>query len=66
MPQETSHFDLAGTRAAVLGSTSGIGRAVALALAEAGADVVVHGRRVAAAARGSGRPCCVREASGPR
>jgi 3-oxoacyl-[acyl-carrier protein] reductase len=35
---------LQGVRAAVLGSTSGIGRAVALALAEAGADVIVHGR----------------------
>jgi 3-oxoacyl-[acyl-carrier protein] reductase len=35
---------LEGLRAAVLGSTSGIGRAVALALAEAGADVIVHGR----------------------
>jgi 3-oxoacyl-[acyl-carrier protein] reductase len=33
-----------GLRAAVLGSTSGIGRAVALALAEAGADVIIHGR----------------------
>ena len=31
-------------RAAVLGSSSGIGRAVALALADAGADVLVHGR----------------------
>ncbi len=36
---------LTGLRAAVLGSTSGIGRAVALALAEAGADVIIHGRR---------------------
>lgn len=36
---------LLGLRAAVLGSTSGIGRATALKLAEAGADVVVHGRR---------------------
>jgi 3-oxoacyl-[acyl-carrier protein] reductase len=35
--------ELSGLRAAVLGSTSGIGRAVALALAEAGADVIVHG-----------------------
>lgn len=35
---------LQGLRAAVLGSTSGIGRAVALALAEAGADVIIHGR----------------------
>lgn len=37
--------DLRGLRAAVLGSTSGIGRATALSLAEAGADVIVHGRR---------------------
>ena len=37
-------MDLNGKRTAVLGSTSGIGRAVALALAEAGADVIVHGR----------------------
>jgi 3-oxoacyl-[acyl-carrier protein] reductase len=35
---------LEGLRAAVLGSTSGIGRAVALALAEAGSSVIVHGR----------------------
>jgi 3-oxoacyl-[acyl-carrier protein] reductase len=40
---------LQGVRAAVLGSTSGIGQAVALALAEAGADVIVHGRSAAAA-----------------
>ncbi len=53
--------ELAGLRAAVLGSTSGIGRAVALALAKAGADVIVHGRSsrdaaeaVAAEARGLG------------
>jgi 3-oxoacyl-[acyl-carrier protein] reductase len=37
-------MDLTGCRAAVLGSTSGIGRAVAIDLAEAGADVLVHGR----------------------
>src|SRR3979490_587045 len=36
--------ELTGLRAAVLGSTSGIGRAVALKLGEAGADVIVHGR----------------------
>jgi 3-oxoacyl-[acyl-carrier protein] reductase len=36
--------DLQGLRAAVLGSTSGIGRAVALTLAEAGSDVLIHGR----------------------
>jgi 3-oxoacyl-[acyl-carrier protein] reductase len=39
-----STSDLQGLRTAVLGSTSGIGRAVALALADAGADVLVHGR----------------------
>lgn len=41
---------LRGLRAAVLGSTSGIGRAVALAMAGAGADVIVHGRSSRAAA----------------
>jgi 2-amino-4-hydroxy-6-hydroxymethyldihydropteridine diphosphokinase len=53
--------ELTGLRAAVTGSTSGIGRAVALALAVGGADVVVHGRRsteaaeqVAAQVRGAG------------
>jgi 2-amino-4-hydroxy-6-hydroxymethyldihydropteridine diphosphokinase len=36
--------ELAGRRALVTGSTSGIGRAIALELANAGADVIVHGR----------------------
>jgi 3-oxoacyl-[acyl-carrier protein] reductase len=36
--------ELTGLRVAVLGSTSGIGRAVALKLGEGGADVIVHGR----------------------
>ena len=40
----TPHRELTGLRVAVLGSTSGIGRAVALRLGELGADVVVHGR----------------------
>src|SRR4029077_3973988 len=50
MPSSRSPFDLNGTRTAVLGATSGIGRATALALAEAGADVIVHGRRSTQAA----------------
>jgi 3-oxoacyl-[acyl-carrier protein] reductase len=37
--------ELAGKRALVTGSTSGIGRAIALELASAGADVLIHGRR---------------------
>jgi NAD(P)-dependent dehydrogenase (short-subunit alcohol dehydrogenase family) len=38
-------FDLTGRRAVVVGGTSGIGRALALGLADAGADVVATGRR---------------------
>jgi len=40
-----SPFDLAGRTAIVVGGTSGIGRALALGLADAGADVVATGRR---------------------
>jgi NAD(P)-dependent dehydrogenase (short-subunit alcohol dehydrogenase family) len=40
-------FDLSGRVAVVVGGTSGIGRAIALGLADAGADVVVTGRRAA-------------------
>ncbi|HEV3120642.1 MAG TPA: SDR family oxidoreductase [Isosphaeraceae bacterium] len=50
MTRESSTRELEGLRAAVLGSTSGIGRATALALADAGADVLVHGRTARAAA----------------
>jgi 3-oxoacyl-[acyl-carrier protein] reductase len=44
MSSERSRAELSGCRTAVLGSTTGIGRAVALALADAGADVIIHGR----------------------
>jgi NAD(P)-dependent dehydrogenase (short-subunit alcohol dehydrogenase family) len=40
-----SLFDLAGKTAVVVGGTSGIGRVLALGLADAGADVVVTARR---------------------
>lgn len=45
MSDSSADRSLRGYRAAVLGATSGIGRATALALGEAGADVIVHGRR---------------------
>ena len=38
-------FNLSGRIAVIVGGTSGIGRALALGLAESGADVVVTGRR---------------------
>jgi NAD(P)-dependent dehydrogenase (short-subunit alcohol dehydrogenase family) len=38
-------FDLTGRIAVVVGGTTGIGRAISLGLADAGADVVVTGRR---------------------
>ena len=41
-----SKLDLAGKTAVVIGGTSGIGRAIAHGLAEAGADVVPSSRRV--------------------
>lgn len=42
-----SLFDLSGRTAVVVGGTSGIGRVLALGLADAGADVVATGRRQA-------------------
>jgi NAD(P)-dependent dehydrogenase (short-subunit alcohol dehydrogenase family) len=43
----SSLFDLQGRTAVVVGGTSGIGRALALGLADAGADVVASARRSA-------------------
>ena len=40
-----SLFDLSGKTAVVVGGTSGIGRAISLGLAEAGADVIASARR---------------------
>jgi NAD(P)-dependent dehydrogenase (short-subunit alcohol dehydrogenase family) len=40
-------FDLSGRLAVVMGGTSGIGRALAIGLAEAGANVIATGRREA-------------------
>ena len=40
----SSLFDLTGRLALVTGSSRGLGRSFALALAEAGAEVIVHGR----------------------
>ena len=42
----TSAFDLTGRTAVVVGGTSGIGRTLALGLADAGANVVATGRRL--------------------
>src|SRR5581483_2985639 len=55
-------LDLCGRVAVVVGGTSGLGRAIALGLAEAGADVVASGRREALA----GETCAQIEKAGRR
>jgi 3-oxoacyl-[acyl-carrier protein] reductase len=49
--------ELAGMNAVVTGSTSGIGRAIALQLARGGANVVIHGRRSRDAAEQTAQQC---------
>jgi 3-oxoacyl-[acyl-carrier protein] reductase len=56
--------DLTGLKAAVLGSTSGIGRACALALAASGAEVIIHGRQSRESAESVASEC--RRLSGAR
>jgi hypothetical protein len=47
-------FDLSGRVAVVMGGTTGLGRAITVGLAEAGADVVASSRRIGTGgARGS-------------
>ena len=44
MPDWVQRFSLAGRTALVTGASSGIGRAIAEVFADAGADIVGHGR----------------------
>lgn len=49
--------ELLGRNAVITGSTSGIGRAIALALADGGANVLIHGRRSQEAAEQVAEEC---------
>jgi 2-amino-4-hydroxy-6-hydroxymethyldihydropteridine diphosphokinase len=55
--------ELAGQTAVVTGSTSGIGRAIALEMASAGARVVIHGRQSTQAAEAVATECRDRAAA---
>lgn len=50
-------IDLQGHAALVTGSTKGVGRAIAEAFAEAGADVVIHGRKASEDSAAAVRRC---------
>ena len=68
MPQDSLSLD--GRRAVVTGSSSGIGRAIALQLAAAGAEVLIHANRSISAGEtlreeitAQGRPCAFLQAA---
>lgn len=61
LQQSPPKRELEGQNAVVTGSTSGIGRAIALTLADAGANVLIHGRRSEQAAERVVKECAERE-----
>ena len=50
-------INLAGHNALITGSTKGVGRAIACAMAQAGANVVIHGRQQSEAAEETLEQC---------